>query len=254
MGIARECSRALARLPRFRNRRCVMCGRLIGAFLPYRGGKSGLLMRELTIVGSDVRNFECPFCGAHDRERHLLLYMNASGLMDRICGMRILHFAPERQLPRHIAAKSPALYLKCDRFSVAGDMLRVDIEAMPFADLSFDLVIANHVMEHVSDDLRALREVRRVLAPGGMAILQTPYSNVLHSTWADDGIVTAAARREAFGQEDHVRLFGRDIFERFSSVGLLPCVETHAGLLPTCDPGIHGVNPDEPFFLFRRSR
>lgn len=64
---------------------------------------------------------------------------------------------------------------------------------------------------------------------------------------------TPEARLQAFGQEDHVRLFGRDIFERFARSGLMDCVGTHAALLPECDPLVHGVNLAEPLFLFRKA-
>ncbi len=123
---------------------------------------------------------------------------------------------------------------------------------MPFEDQSFDLLIASHVLEHVGDDRAALREIHRVLKTGGQAILQTPYCRMLTHTWEDPGITTAAARVQAYGQDDHVRLFGRDIFDRFASAGLAADVRTHDELLPTFDAAEYGVNRAEPFFLFRR--
>jgi SAM-dependent methyltransferase len=109
------------------------------------------------------------------------------------------------------------------------------------------------VLEHVDDDARALAEIRRVLKPGGMAILQTPYSRKLHRTWSDPGIDTPQARLQAYGQEDHVRLFGRDIFERVVAAGFESCVRQHADLLRDIDPATFGINPVEPFFLFRKA-
>jgi len=209
-------------------------------------------MRALCVVGSDIDNFECPRCGGHDRERHLLMYLQASGLMAALPGMRILHFAPERHLSRRIAALRPIAYIRCDLYPVSPDIERVDIETIPFEDGAFDLVIANHVLEHVKDDGRAVAEISRVLRPGGTAILQTPYSQVLHNTWSDPGITSDEARRQVYGQEDHVRLFGRDIFERFSSSGLRACIATHDDLLAQHDPQVLAVNQREPFFLFRR--
>jgi SAM-dependent methyltransferase len=210
------------------------------------------LMRQLEIVGSDVDHFECPRCGAHDRERHLLLYMRASGLLDHLRSMRVLHFAPERHLARVIQSAMPSRYVRCDLSPKSLDLLGVDIQAMPFIDASFDLVIANHVLEHVTDDFSALREIARVLAPGGLAILQTPYSEILTRTWSDSGISTESARNHAFGQEDHVRLYGRDIFQRFASTGFDLEIQTHQELLPDIDPEVFGVNPNEPFFRLRR--
>jgi SAM-dependent methyltransferase len=231
---------------------CVICSHDVWRFMPYRYGARAGLMEALATIGSDINNFECPRCGSHDRERHLLMYLQASGLMAALPNMRILHFAPERHLSQRIAASAPMEYTKCDLYPAAPGIERVDITDMPFEDGAFDLVIANHVMEHVEDEGRALAEIHRVIKPDGAAILQTPYSAMLHRTWSDPGIVAEAARRQAYGQEDHVRLFGRDIFERFSSSGLRACISAHGALLADRDARMLGVNPREPFFLFRR--
>lgn len=235
-------------------RQCVLCGHRVWRFMPYRRGSRGVapLMHALEVVGSDVDHHECPRCGAHDRERHLLMYMKASGLMRGLEGLRILHFAPEKRLGRQIAAQRPAMYERCDLYPASADVRKVDIQAMPFVDGEFDLLIANHVLEHVDDDLMAVAEITRVLAPGGRAILQTPFSPVLRATWSDVGITGEDARQQAFGQGDHVRLFGRDIFERIASAGLQSCVSHHDELLPGADANVFGVNRSEPFFLFQK--
>ncbi|MCJ0825710.1 methyltransferase domain-containing protein [Luteimonas sp. 50] len=234
-------------------RRCVMCGHCVWRFMPYRSGLRVALMDALDMVGSDTRNHACPRCGAHDRERHLLMYMQASGLWDGLRGLRVLHFAPERHLSPRIAAAGPEAYVRCDLHPRSDDVRQADIQEMPFDAGSFDLVIANHVLEHVGDDRRALAEIHRVLKPGGAAILQTPYSAALHHTWSDPGIASEQARLQAYGQEDHARLFGRDIFDRFAASGLRACIATHDELLPGCDAREHGVNRREPFFLYRRA-
>jgi SAM-dependent methyltransferase len=119
---------------------------------------------------------------------------------------------------------------------------------MSFDDGSFDVVIANHVLEHVADDQKALGEIRRVLKAGGYAILQTPYSAKLHRTWQDAGIDTDTARLQAYGQADHVRLFGRDIFNRIAATGFESCVKMHADVLASIAPLTYGVNEREPLF------
>jgi len=236
-------------------RRCLLCGNAVWRFMPYRRGARSVqpLSRALEVIGSDVENFACPRCWAHDRERHLLLYLRAVDLLDKMAGNAVLHFAPEKRLQPVIEAARPASYVKADLFPANADVRCVDILAMPFGDQSFDFLIANHVLEHVADDLKALAEIRRVLRVGGYAILQTPYSPRLIRTWQDDGIDSDEARLLAFGQEDHVRLYGRDIFERFASVGLQSLVARHEELLPDLDSARFGVNPLEPFFLFRRT-
>lgn len=234
---------------------CCMCGRACGGFLPYRGGSRNVphAMRALDMVGSNPDRFECPRCGAHDRERHLLLYLRASGIWESLRGADILHFAPERRLTRRIAGQQPRRYVKADLYPESDDIQCMDLHAIAAEPESFDVVIANHVLEHVDDDRLAMGEISRVLRPGGCAIVQTPYSRMLEHTFSDPGIVRAESRREIYGQEDHVRLFGRDIFARLAKAGTLKShVATHRDMLADIDSFRHGVNPDEPFFLFRK--
>jgi len=235
-------------------RHSVICDHRVWRFMPYQTGSRGvpLLMRAMEMVGSDPDHFECPRCGAHDRERHLLLYLRSTGLLADMENKSVMHFAPEKKLSSFIRSARPARYLPCDLFPHGPEVERVDMLDMQFESGSFDVVIANHVLEHVDDDARALAEIHRVLKPGGVAILQTPYSRKLHHTWSDPGIDTPRARLHAYGQEDHVRLFGRDIFERVVAAGFESCVQQHADLLGDIDAVTTGVNPAEPFFLFRK--
>ncbi|NYZ62824.1 class I SAM-dependent methyltransferase [Luteimonas deserti] len=235
-------------------RHCVLCGRRVWRFMPYRNGSRSVapLMHALEVVGSDVDNFECPRCGAHDRERHLLLYLRASGMLKWMKDRSILHFAPEKRLPRWIQAAGPADYTACDLCPLSPHVRRVDMLDMDIASASVDMVIANHVLEHVDDVDRASSEIFRVLKPGGYSILQTPYSAKLQHTWSDEGIDTPQARLQAYGQEDHVRLFGRDVFERIEAAGFESRVRQHDDLLGDTDPSLAGVNRAEPFFLYRK--
>lgn len=236
------------------SRECLLCDHRVWRFMPYRQGAAGVppLMTALDVIGSDVDHFECPRCGAHDRERHLLMYFRADGLMDWLPGRSVLHFAPERRLSHRLKAAGLASYVPCDLYPQSVDVVRVDMQDMQFDPGSFDLVVANHVLEHVSDVARALAEIFRVLKPGGLAVLQTPYSTRLHGTWSDPGIDSDEARLHAHGQEDHVRLFGRDIVGIIEAAGFQSQVRQHADVLAGTDAGRFGVNPREPFFLFRK--
>lgn len=209
-------------------------------------------MRALNIVGSDVDNFECPRCGAHDRERHILLYLRVSKMLDWMKGRSVPHFAPESRLRRSIEAAVPAIYIPCDFYPQSPQVRRVDMLAMDIPSDSVDMVIANHVLEHVGDVDRALSEIRCVLKPGGHAVLQTPYSAKLHRTWFDEGIDTPQARLQAYGQEDNVRLFGRDVFKRIEAAGFESPVRQHDDLLSDTAPSLAGVNRAEPFFPYRK--
>ncbi len=186
----RFAKRCIARYKLNKNKQCCICNHKIGDFLPHAGGwkKAPQLMIALKMVGSDIDNFACPVCYAHDRERHQWLYWQAIGLLPRMQGAHILHFAPEHHLAQRIAAQQPAAYIKADLYPNTDDIQKVDLLQMPFADEQFDFLIANHVMEHVDNVSQALAEIRRVLKPSGWAILQTPYCATLQHTWEDAGI------------------------------------------------------------------
>jgi len=231
---------------------CVVCGQNVVKFEPFRGGTANrpFLMRLLKVVGSNTDHFLCPSCRSHDRERHLLIYLASLNLLSLFSQAKVLHFAPEKWVSNVIQLQSPELYIKADLFPQTEDVQQMNMLAIPYPDEFFSVVIANHVLEHVEDDLLALSEIRRVLKKGGMAILQTPYSAQLEATFADDGIKGDYLCREVYGQEDHVRLYGRDIFERFSSAGFNSLVVSHQQVLSDIAPEVYGVNQDEPFFLF----
>lgn len=231
---------------------CTVCGQHIEAFTPYRGHNSRPpLMTLLNVIGSNTSQFLCPSCGCHDRERHLLMYLAKLNLLPILgSNARILHFAPEKWLSQLIQLQNPESYLMADLYPQSEQVEKIDIHEIPYPDASFTLVIANHVLEHVDDDRRAMQEIRRVLTLGGLAILQTPYSASLHNTFSDPGVVSPEQRLQLFGQEDHVRLFGRDIFERFAEAGFNPLVVTHQQVMSDMSAAVYGINENEPLFLF----
>lgn len=255
MDILKIIQALVGRMPFLGGYCCNICKNKVGRFIPYKNNKNSLLTlpKVLDVIGSDTVNFECPWCGAHDRERHLFMYMQTTGFFDNLSSMRVLHFAPERRLAKLITAEKPIQYIKCDLHPNMPDIQPVDMLAIPYPDKYFNLVIANHVLEHVADDILALKEIYRILKPGGHVILQTPFSPLLHTTWSDNGVITDQARLIAYGQADHVRLFGRDILDRFSSTGLTSKVQQHKDLLSINDSKQYGVNTAEPFFLFTRN-
>lgn len=235
---------------------CCICDQRLPYFLPYRDGKNGQprLMTELEMTGSDLDNFSCPKCGSHDRERHLEMFFQRLDLFKRINGAAVLHFAPEPWFSKRVLEQKPARYVMADLFPTRAEIVKMDMLDIPEPAGTFDFVIANHVLEHVPDDMKALSEIVRVLKVGGVAILQTPFSRVLTRTFSDPGIVSDSARLHAYGQEDHVRLYGKDIFERFESAGLKSHVKWHKDIISDFDPAIEGVNVGEPFFMFTRER
>jgi SAM-dependent methyltransferase len=232
-------------------RKCYVCGATFDHFLPYREGRRSPFTRLLGCVGSDTENFYCPACECFDRERHLFMYFDKLGLWDAIKGGRVLHVAPEAKLAERIAASEPAEYVKGD-IAPGPDRIKLDVTAIAFPDEYFDLVICNHVLEHVPDDGRAMAELFRVLKPGGRAVLQTPFSPVLAHTFQDPGIDTDEKRCLFYGQEDHVRLYGQDLFEKLKGAGFSVALGRHAELFRPEEASYYGVNPAEDLLLLRR--
>jgi hypothetical protein len=246
--------RNVAKIPVGNGAFCTACDSRVGRFIPYRKGWKGAppLMISLEMVGSDLDRFSCPKCGAHDRERHLMLYFEKLGIWEKFNGARILHFAPEPKLYEKISVCKPAKYILADLYPTASNIQKVDIHNTPFEADFFDFVICNHVLEHVADDQQALSEIFRILKKGGLAILQTPYSAKLKATFSDPGIDTDDLRLQIYGQEDHVRLFGADIVSRFESCGLISRIVMHKTALAHIQPERFGVNAKESLFLFEK--
>lgn len=173
MGLWGKIKKQRKRIDRSLNKRrtghaCNVCQQTFHHFYPFEGGSKAQpeIARSLSIIGSDVDHFSCPHCGAHDRERHLFMYFDALDLWAATKG-RVLHFAPEKHLRKAIAAQSPAQYICGDLFPTRDDIIRLDVTAIPYEQDSFDLIICNHILEHVPNVDLALSELHRVLKPGG---------------------------------------------------------------------------------------
>ena len=250
IGIVRKARRAMNGLGRAKM--CCVCGKTFFRFSSYRGGWKAFsaYLHNVKWTGSDFNQFWCPFCRSHDRERHLILFFENLGFWDRLTGASVLHFAPEKLLSIRIEACRPARYVKGDLVPAREGVEKMDVTAIPYAEDSFDWVLCNHVLEHVPDDAKALREIFRVLKPGGIAILQTPYATGLAKTLEDPAEINTDEKRiEFYGQEDHIRLYGRDLFDRIRAAGFALQLKKHAECLPGVDALRFGVNRDEPLFL-----
>ncbi len=194
---------------------CPLCGTRSRRFRP-RGWDVPVL-KELQVVGAGRRQgVVCPRCKSTDRERLVHLYLQRS--VHLAPGTRLLHIAPERALGRWLRQTLGSGYISADLASRRA-MLRFDLQAIPLREGAFDVVICNHVLEHVPDDRKAMREIRRVLRPGGWAIVQVPFSSVLEVTREDSVTGPPALREERYGQHDHLRLYGRDFPSRLASAG-----------------------------------
>lgn len=234
---------------------CYICGHTFNHFYPFRDGwksKSPFVI-ELKGIGSDVINFRCPFCGSHDRERHLFMYFDKLDLWSYFKDGCVLHFAPEDHLAKKIEHHRPMTYVKADISPAGPDVHSIDVTNIGFPDSHFDFIICNHVLEHIPNDKHALSELFRVLKSGGYAVLQTPYSSVLAKSFCDPAIDTDNLRKHYYGQEDHVRYYGRELFQKIEKAGFSLRLTRHQDVLSELDHFYYGVNPKEDLILVTKS-
>jgi predicted SAM-dependent methyltransferase len=132
--------------------------------------------------------------------------------------LKVLHFAPEQEFYKRFKKQTNIEYTTTDLLSPLADV-KADICNLPFEDNAYDIIFCNHVLEHIPDDTKAMQELFRVLKPGGMGIFQIPQDLSRDNTFSDDTIVDQKERAKIFGQYDHVRVYGRDYFDKLRSIG-----------------------------------
>ncbi|WP_282080942.1 class I SAM-dependent methyltransferase [Aquimarina algiphila] len=173
-------------------------------FLPYGYGKQ----RENVLSPSTL-----------SLERHRLLWLYLKNETDFFTTTsKVLHFAPEQAFYKRFRRLQHLEYTTTDLNSPLADV-KADICNLPFKDNEYDIIFCNHVLEHIPDDTKAMKELFRVLKPGGMAILQIPQDLNRATTFEDDSITDPQERAKIFGQYDHVRVYGRDYFEKLRAIG-----------------------------------
>lgn len=185
-------------------------------------------------VGHPARwDARCLNCGSRERHRLLHLWITEGG--DRFAGKRILHFAPEKVVMRRM--RGNALYETADLMQ-PGVTHKVDISHVPLPDASYDVVMANHVLEHIDDDRQAMRELFRLLKPGGIALLTVPINPTRQQTYENPTITGKAERWAHFSAHDHKRYYGLDFAARLTESGfavetfrISPAEEVRYGLL-----------------------
>lgn len=181
---------------------CPICRKSYGSLLP----------------AGDRPDAICPGCRSMERHRKMVLVLErATSVLEQ--RQRVLHIAPEPALRRWLAQHASIDYVNADLMRRDVDM-QLDITRMDLPDGSFDGIICSHVLEHVDNDIRALQECARVLRPGGWALLNVPCEPGRELTYEDRSITTEAGRLAAFGQNDHVRIYGRaDFLSRVRHAG-----------------------------------
>lgn len=164
-------------------------------------------------------------------ERHRLLWLYLKQETNFFTApLRVLHFAPEQAFYKRFRKQKNLSYTTTDLNSPLADV-KADICALPFEDQSFDVVLCNHVLEHIPDDTRAMKELFRIMKPGGWGIFQVPQDLGRERTFEDDSVRDPRERARIFGQYDHVRIYGRDYFDKLRTAGFrVTAVDLTAGM------------------------
>lgn len=226
---------------------CPFCGWHFRRFKP-AGFHYPVIIEKRVIGGHWHQDNVCPRCLSNARERLAYLFLrDRTSLFQK--PTRLLHVAPEPQLASALKHSSNIKYVSADLVGPAV-MSHFDIQQMPFPNQTFDVVVCNHVMEHVGDDSIAMAEVYRVLKPGGWALLQIPVALALDRTIEDPTATTDQQRIDRFGQEDHVRLYARaDYIERLEAAGFAVTTESYPIVLGSEKVRRFGLVEEEEVFL-----
>ena len=233
--------------------RCDVCNSLYTKFVPdLPSAEDKEALEKNNVIAGYGENILCPNCGSAARER---LVLNLLKHDIEFAGKKILHLSPEKNIYHFIKDEAevttadllPGFYRTID-----GLVQKQDATNFTFADESFDMVIGNHILEHIPDDAKAMKEIYRVLKPGGKAILQVPYSESIPATFETKDINDPALQSKLYGQKDHVRIYAfNDYVERLRSAGFIveiihaKDIADFAGYAAV-QPGEHFLNITKP--------
>jgi SAM-dependent methyltransferase len=179
-------------------------GKSFKTFLPYGYGKQ----RDNVLSPSTL-----------SLERHRLLWLYLQNDTNFFTAkQKVLHFAPEQAFYKRFKKMPNLDYVTTDLNSPLAEV-KADICNLPFDDNTYDVIFCNHVLEHIPDDTKAMQELFRILKPGGFGVFQIPQDLSREHTFEDHTITDKQERAKIFGQYDHVRIYGRDYFNKLRSIG-----------------------------------
>lgn len=181
-------------------------GKSFKSFLPYGYGK-----QRSNVLSPSTLSLE--------RHRLLWLYLkNETDFFTSKEKLKVLHFAPEQCFLKHFKELKNLDYTTTDLLSPIADV-KADICDLPFQDNTYDVILCNHVLEHIPDDAKAMKELYRVMKVDGMGVFQIPQDLNRNVTFEDNTITDIKERTKIFGQYDHVRVYGLDYFDKLRSIG-----------------------------------
>jgi SAM-dependent methyltransferase len=223
----------------------------------YRGSKiedpiSGKKYRKILPYGRLLSRANALAPDSLSLERHRLIWLYLKNRTDFFTGTkRVLHIAPEYCFIKPFKSLKNLDYVTADLVSPWADV-RLDVQNIPFPDSSFDVVICNHVLEHVDDDRKAMSELLRVLKPSGFGIFQVPLDYTIDITLEDKSINTPELREKYYKQRDHVRLYGKDYANRLREVGFDVTEDDYVHSLPKDLVVRYALPKDEILYICKK--
>ena len=248
--IKKVCSRIIYSKYRGEGFTCNVCGSSYSEFIPdYPSKINRQAIESNHVIAGYGRNILCPNCLSTARERLVIAMLSKAGLR----GKKILHLSPEKNVYRFLKGKAdiitadlvPGFYRNIDK-----NVKQADAVKLPFDNESFDMIIGNHILEHIPDDMQAMKEIFRVLRKNGTAVLQVPFSNTIENT-IEEPLINDPRRQSAlFGQKDHVRIYQlSDYMKRLNTAGFIVEYIPHESLHEFFG---FAIQPCEGFFHIRK--
>lgn len=191
----------------------------------------------------------CGVCGSLERDRLVYLFIRRETDLEDGVPKKVLHIAPEPLFTRLFREAANSDYLSADLMDVSA-MVKMDITDIQYPDNSFDVIYCSHVLEHVPDDRRAMREFFRVLRPGRWAILQVPIT--APTTFEDPSVTDPNERERLFGQYDHVRRYGPDYAGRLMEAGFVVEIVDFVTTIDAIQAARYGLRPDDRIYYCRK--
>lgn len=217
---------------------CVVCSSKLHMFYPF-----------------NHRHFaRCPFCNSLERHRLLWYFLENEMQGFFLSPIKLLHIAPEKNFFSMFSSISNIEYVPADLSpnKYPGGTIKMDCTDIQYPNNTFDAIIANHVLEHIPDDARAMRELYRVLKPFGWAILNVPLEIGMSQTDEDASLTNPRTRLERFGQSDHFRLYGKDYLQRLQKAGFNVRLVDYFETMDNFETFKYGFKKNKPLVFCRK--
>jgi glycosyltransferase involved in cell wall biosynthesis/ubiquinone/menaquinone biosynthesis C-methylase UbiE len=196
------------------------------------------------------QNALCPSCGALERHRLIFCFLQKYTNLLETQNIRMLHFAPEPCLEKYFRQVIGQGYLTADLYSSLAD-IKIDITNTNIPDNRFDMIQCCHVLEHIAEDTKAMKEICRILKPDGIALIMVPLRG--ETTSEDLSIIDPAEREKLYGQADHVRYYGIDIADKLMQAGFNVILHKTSSLFTQDEMSKMGLVEDTIFICQKKN-